>query len=112
MNTFTATWTDKLQTAVATAAAALNHPYVITCPTQGEDYKAITAAVNQGIDAHLEACFVPARGDRFVHAGSRLECSLSAQSLPVLVRRLLESDSEPANLIAISICQTLDIELI
>ena len=31
----------------------------------GEDRQTVIAAVNQGIDAHLEACFVPARGDRF-----------------------------------------------
>ncbi len=88
----------------------------------GEDRQVIIAAVNQGIDSHLEACFVPERGDRFrLHtppgtrgsiSGPRLECQLSPESLPVLVRRLLGSGEEQAESLAASICQTLDIELI
>ena len=30
-----------------------------------EDRQKVIAAVNQGIDAYLEACFVPGRGDSF-----------------------------------------------
>ena len=41
-----------------------------------------------------------------------LECKVSPESLPVLVRRLLESGDEEAESLASSICQTLDIELI
>ncbi len=88
----------------------------------GEDRQVIIAAVNQGIDSHLEACFVPARGDNFrlrtppgirsKISGPRLECRVSPESLPVLVRRLLESDDERAVSLASSICETLSIELI
>lgn len=82
----------------------------------------VIAAVNQGIDAYLEACFVPGRGDSFrletpqgiggKISGPRLECKVSPKSLPVLVRRLIESDDERAESLASDICQTLAIELI
>ena len=87
-----------------------------------EDRQKAIAAVNQGIDSHLEACFVPGRGDSFrletpqgtrgKISGPRLECTVSPQSLPVLVRRLMESDDESAESVASDICQTLEIELI
>jgi hypothetical protein len=61
----------------------------------------VIAAVNEGIDAYLEACFCPDRGDRY-EGGKRkagklilcrtLECSISPESLPVLLRRLCESE--------------------
>ena len=88
----------------------------------GEDRQKVIAAVNRGIDAYLEACFVPARGDRFrlqTPAGIRgrisgphLECQVSPQSLPVLIRRLMESGDEGAESLAASICQTIEIELL
>ena len=87
-----------------------------------EDRQRVIAAVNQGIDAYLEACFVPGRGDSFSMqtpqgirgkiSGPRLECKVSPKSLPVLVRRLMESDDERAESLASDICQTLEIELI
>lgn len=63
------------------------------------EIQAVADAVNQGIDSHLEACFVRARGDNYevedvlignkaVHR--RLNCHVSAESLPVLLRRLTE----------------------
>jgi hypothetical protein len=71
--------------------------------TDQDEIRAIIAAVNQGIDAHLEACFCPDRGDRY-DGGQRkagklvlcrtLECSVSPESLPVLLRRLCDSDDE------------------
>jgi hypothetical protein len=88
----------------------------------GEDRHVVIAAVNQGIDAHLEACFVPSRGDRFRLetpagirgriSGLRLECTVSAKSLPTLIRRLMAAGDETADSLASSICQTLDIELV
>jgi hypothetical protein len=57
----------------------------------GGDAKAIIEAVNQGIDAHLEACFVPDRGDIYDVHGRRVLCRVSPESLPVLLRRLTES---------------------
>ena len=118
MKTFSFGWSDKLHAAIAQAAPRRGYPMSLV----GEDRHAVIAAVNQGIDAHLEACFVPARGDRFRMqtppgirgriSGPRLECRVSPQSLPVLLRRLLESGDETAESLASGICQTLDIELI
>jgi hypothetical protein len=86
----------------------------------GEDITTVTNAVNQGIDAYLEVCFVPDRGDSYSRqtppgiagkvSGPRLECYVSPESLVVLIRRLMES--EKGLDLASSICDTLDIELI
>lgn len=80
----------------------------------GDDEKyAIILAVNQGIDSHLEACNCPERGDSYVN-GDRsiiatadaahwkkgdklilahtLDCKVSKDSLPILLRRLGEID--------------------
>lgn len=88
----------------------------------GEDHEPLMAAVNQGIDGYLEACFCPERGDSYEFrmpegiagrvSGVRLECRVSPQSLPVLVRRLMEVSDERAGSLASGICQTLEIELI
>ena len=69
--------------------------------TDEDEIRAVIEAVNEGIDAHLEACFCPDRGDRY-EGGNRkagklllcrtLECSISPESLPVLLRRLCESE--------------------
>jgi hypothetical protein len=69
--------------------------------TDEDEIRAVIEAVNEGIDAHLEACYCPDRGDRY-EGGNRkagklvlcrtLECSISLQSLPVLLRRLCESE--------------------
>ena len=74
--------------------------------------------MNQGIDAHLEACFCPDRGDRF-DGGRRkagklilcrtLECLVSPESLPVLLRRLSDSDDESGNRLASDILMVLGI---
>lgn len=54
----------------------------------------VVEAVNRGIDARLEACLVPDRGDsqrtEQTVVGERLHLTFSAASLPVLLRRLLE----------------------
>jgi hypothetical protein len=75
-------------------------PYTMSL-TDTDEIRAVIDAVNQGIDSHLEACFCPQLGDRF-HGGKRmagrltlchtLECSVSPESLPVLLRRLFEGD--------------------
>lgn len=106
--TFTAAWSTELEAAIIAAAPAEGYPMSLV----GEDAKAVVAAVNQGIDAHLEACFVPERGDGFELTGARLNCRLSPDSLATLVRRLLESDDIAAASLAAGICQTLRIELI
>lgn len=78
-------------------------PYTMSL-TDTSEIRAVILAVNQGIDSHLEACYCPDRGDRF-EGGERkagrlvlchtLECSVSAESLPVLLRRLFEIDADP-----------------
>jgi hypothetical protein len=118
MKTFSFAWTAKLGTEIARAAPKAGYHMSLVA----EDRQKVIAAVNQGIDAYLEACFVPGRGDSFrletpqgikgKISGPRLECRVSPKSLPVLLRRLMESDDERAESLASDICQTLEIELI
>lgn len=108
---FSACWSPALGKALAQAC---QEPY--TMSLVGADARACQTAVNQGIDSHLEACFCPDRGDSFnvfpCGPVSRLECRLSPESLPVLVRRLLESEDEAGENLASGICETLGIELV
>jgi hypothetical protein len=70
--------------------------------TDTDEVRAVVAAVNEGIDGHLEACYCPERGDSYT-GGKRksgklvlchsLDCRISPESLPVLLRRLCESES-------------------
>ena len=118
MKTFSFLWTAKLGAAIGKAAPKAGYHMSLVA----EDRQKVIAAVNQGIDAHLEACFVPDRGDSFRLqtppgirgriSGPRLECKVSPKSLPVLIRRLVESGDEQAESLASSMCQTLEIELI
>lgn len=105
MKTFSACWSDELGAAIK---AAVTTPY--TMELTKSDAELVKAAINQGIDSRLEACFIPARGDSYEWDGRRLNCRVSAESLPILVRRLLENGDEGG--LASSICSTLDIELI
>ena len=100
-------WTDKLGKAIKECNA---EPYTMSLTY--DDAKSVTDCVNQGIDAHLEACYIKERGDSYEQHGNRLECEVSRESLPVLVRRLLESEDENAHDLANSICETIGIELI
>jgi hypothetical protein len=80
--------------------AMAGEPFTMSL-TDTDEIKAVIGAVNQGIDSHLEACFCPSRGDRY-DGGQRkagklvlchsLDCSISPESLPTLLRRLSESD--------------------
>ena len=118
MKAYSFAWTPKLGKEIARAAPKAGYHLSLVA----EDRQKLIAAVNQGIDAYLEACFVPGRGDSFRLktppgirgriSGPRLECKVSPKSLPVLVRRLMESDDEEAESLASDICQTLAIELI
>lgn len=99
--------------------------------TDDEEIQAVVEAVNIGIDAHLTACNCPQRGDLYQHGdrsitatsdteywktGDRLqlaqtlECNVSAESLPVLLRRLDEGDNEAVWSIRSAILSTLNIE--
>lgn len=82
----------------------------------GEEIDVVMQVVNQGIDAHLEACFCPDRGDKFEHGERRagkvlvtrtLECVVSPESMPVLLRRLFESGEERGESLASCILDTL-----
>ena len=118
MKTFPFLWTAELGAAIGKAAPNAGYHMSLVA----EDRQKVIAAVNQGIDAYLEACFVPGRGDSFrlqtpqgirgKISGPRLECKVSPKSLPVLVRRLMESDDERAESLASDICQTLEIALV
>ena len=85
---------------------------------KGKDAIVVQFAVNQGIDAYLEACFVPDRGDSYevVSLGynlTALKCCVSIESMPVLLRRLLEEDgelAERAHQLAESIMDQLEVE--
>ena len=115
---FSAVWSEELRAAIISAAPARGYPMSLA----GEDAQAAVEAVNQGIDASLEACFVPERGDRYAcgfrqlggepRGPARLEAMVSPESLAVMVRRLLESSHTAAASLAAGICQTLAIELV
>jgi hypothetical protein len=115
---FSAVWSEELGAAIAAAAPIEGY----TMSLVGEDGRAVIAAVNQGIDAHLEACFVLDRGDRYgglaapnvskKAPATRLECVVSPESLVTLVRRLMQADDPVAESLAAGICQTLDLELV
>lgn len=77
-------------------------PYTMSL-TGKDEIRAVIEAVNQGIDSHLEACFCPERGDRY-EGGIRkagkltlcrtLECCVSVETLPVLLRRLYDLNGD------------------
>jgi hypothetical protein len=97
--------TDSEVVAYEAVRTAMNgEPYTISL-TDTAEVRAVIEAVNQGIDSHLEACYCPERGDRY-EGGTRkagtlmlrrtLECCVSVESLPTLLRRLfdLKADDE------------------
>ena len=73
----------------------------------GVEAKLVYEAVNQGIDSHLEACFIPERGDSYDVVGHRLNCAVSVDSLPVLLRRLVETGNDDAMMLVGDILDTL-----
>lgn len=95
-------------------------PYTMSL-TDDDDVLAVVESVNQGIDSRLQACNCPHRGDDY-HGGERgftatsdglrwkkgdwvimtrtLECTVSPESLPVLLRRMFErGDNLPASIL-------------
>lgn len=86
------------------------YPMSLTDPAE---IKAVVKAVNAGIDSHLEACFVPDRGDSYAPGRRKivgiptLECKVSPESLPVLLRRLCESGDDAGEHLAGNILDTL-----
>jgi hypothetical protein len=80
--------------------AMAGEPFTMSLTDENE-IRAVIEAVNKGIDSHLEAAYCPDRGDRFGHGERKagkvtlcrsLDCVVSVESLPVLIRRLSESD--------------------
>lgn len=71
------------------------------------DSESVYLALKTGIDSHLEACYVPSRGDRFEWSKGRLSGEISPESMPTLLRRLFESDCENAWSLADSILTVL-----
>jgi hypothetical protein len=78
-----------------------NEPYYMRVNT--EDYRRVAAAINQQIDARLQACFCPGRGDRQIGP----EFWISPESLPVLIRRLFESNDQESEMLAQDMLQSL-----
>lgn len=89
--------------------------YTMSLASEDEIQAVIEAVNTHVIDAHLEACYCPERGDSYERgeraftatsdgptwkAGERvvhthtLECTVSAESLPTLLRRLTEQEYE------------------
>lgn len=112
---FTACWSDRLGQAINERSS---EPYPIACWPSSQDHQALAAAVNVGIDSHLEAVSFTVDTD---HRGAP-RYWIAPESLSTLVRRLLDGDgiTEDSNEelwaasqdLASGICQTLDIELI
>jgi hypothetical protein len=92
-------------------------PYTMSLTSEAQT---VIDAVNQGIDSRLEACNCPDRGDLY-EPGTReiggkvhtvtLECVVSPESLPVLIRRLAESCEEEAEMLASDMLTSLGIEV-
>ncbi len=105
MQRFSAMWTDKLGEAIKSVC---DKPYEIECHHHTDDFEAIDNAVSQGIDSHLEAIFFK----QGMGGYGKIKLTFEPASVPILVRRLLESDNEHSNDLASCICETLGIELV
>lgn len=113
-HTFSAYWTDKLGEAIKKCAKAqCPEGYSMEFHRSGNDFKAFERAVDEGIDAHLEAI----RFDQRMGEHGRFRFVVSPDTLHVLVRRLMECSGDEvlqdeALSLASDICSTLDIELV
>lgn len=69
------------------------HPLPFPMVLVGREAEVVTKAVNMGIDSHLEACNIVGKDSyewKQEFIAQKLHCSVSADSLPVLLRRLQE----------------------
>ena len=106
MQTFSFLWSEELGEAIkAKALEQCPEGYRMTIK-DNEEYQAIARAWNMGIENYLEALTQRSEG------GPDGIFKIHPEELHTLVRRLMEDDSEIANSLASSICQTLDIELV
>ena len=118
MQTFTAGTTpaEVIKAALIADVEVQDNMYPMTLV--GEEAEIVENLVNVGIDAHLEACNMPSRYDSFKWVGSRLKCSVSIESMLVLLRRMTEghiyldgeTEEDAAMLLRSGILQTIDIE--
>ena len=92
----------RLESYRAIRTAMDGEPYTMSL-TDTAEIRAVIEAVNEGIDSHLEACYCPERGDRYEGGGRKvgelvlcrtLDCRVSVESLPTLLRRLFELDGD------------------
>ncbi len=75
-------------------------PYTMSLTDKGA-IKAVIDAVNQGIDSRLQACSFEGKDSYVVGQikvgdlilANTLECTISPESLPVLIRRLFEANA-------------------
>jgi len=89
------------------ADLTINEPYPMELTASDEE--TICAAINQGIDSHLEAVHFEDNG---IKNNKRCLSITDSKSLRCLVRRLFEDGSDNAYSLASGIMQTLDIEWI
>ena len=122
---------DELTSSIHRAMAEEGIGHYTMSLVDDEEIQSVIDAVNIGIDAHLTACNCPDRGDSYqhgdrtitatsdtdywkegdtLHLARTLECHVSAESLPVLLRRLDESGNEEAWSLRSAILSTLGIE--
>lgn len=74
---------------VVVAEVGVDMTYRCSFPVGSAEYLTVRKAVNQGIDAWLEAF----TASKFEHEGGRLVCRFAEGELPILLRRLNESGS-------------------
>ena len=103
-------------TYAAIREAMKGEPFTMSL-TDKDKVMEVMESVNEGIDSYLQACYVPTRGDdysggtrgftatedgarwkkgEYVIMSRTLECTVSVESLPVLLRRMFERDSSLA----------------
>lgn len=102
-------WSDALGEVIK---ARSTKPFPMEFHKNSNDFKAIQRAVNQGIDAHLEAI----QFTEFCGEYGRRGFKFSAETLHVLVRRLMndtmQDEESSSESLASSICECLNIELV
>lgn len=105
--TFSAYYHPELEDAIKEACKD-QPPYDMEFHVNSDDFKSFKAAVNQGIDSHLEAIQFTQFSGQYGRAGFAVD----RETLYVLIRRLMESGDENAESLASTICETIGIELV
>ena len=74
--------------------------------TDTDEIKAVIAAVNEGIDSHLEACYCPDRGDRYEGGKRKAGKLVLCVEHPWSCRRSVRSRSLPRLLLPTDLCES------